>query len=56
MHYPHIENLSSGQAGKKFKEYFLEFLMIFLAVIHGFKTLVEINIDREQNLITLLKK
>ncbi len=55
-HHPHVENLSAGQAGKGIKEYFFEFIMIFLAVIHGFKTLVEINIDREQNLITLLKK
>jgi len=35
-HHPHIENLSAGQAGKRFREYFLEFLMIFLAVTLGF--------------------
>jgi hypothetical protein len=35
-HHPHVENLLAGQAGKKFKEYFLEFLMIFLAVTLGF--------------------
>ncbi|MBS1919753.1 MAG: hypothetical protein JST17_05845 [Bacteroidetes bacterium] len=35
-HHPHIENLPAGKAGKKFKEYFLEFLMIFLAVTMGF--------------------
>lgn len=31
-HLPHGENLPAGQAGKKFKEYFLKFSMIFLAV------------------------
>jgi len=35
-HHPHVENLSAGNAGKRFKEYFLEFLMIFLAVTMGF--------------------
>jgi len=35
-HHPHVENLSAGKAGKRFKEYFLEFLMIFLAVTMGF--------------------
>ena len=35
-HHPHVENLPAGQAGKKFKEYFLEFLMVFLAVTLGF--------------------
>jgi hypothetical protein len=41
---------------KKWKEYFLEFVMIFPAVALGFKTLVEINTDCKQNLITLLNK
>jgi len=35
-HHPHSENLPAGQAGKRFKEYFLEFIMIFLAVTMGF--------------------
>ena len=35
-HHPHVENLSAGQAGKNFKEYFLEFIIIFLAVTLGF--------------------
>ena len=36
VHHPKVEKLSPGHAGKKFKEYFLEFLMIFLAVTLGF--------------------
>jgi hypothetical protein len=35
-HHPKVENLPAGKAGKKFKEYFLEFIMIFLAVTMGF--------------------
>ena len=35
-HHPHIENSVHGGTGKNFKEYFLEFLMIFLAVTLGF--------------------
>lgn len=35
-HHSHVANLPAGQAGKRFKEYFLEFLMIFLAVTLGF--------------------
>ena len=35
-HHPHSENLPADQAGKRFKEYFLEFIMIFLAVTMGF--------------------
>lgn len=50
-HHPHVENLSAGQAGKGIKEYFFEFIMIFLAVINGFKTLVEINTDSKQTLL-----
>lgn len=36
VHHPKVENLPAGKAGKKFKEYFLEFIMIFLAVTMGF--------------------
>lgn len=43
-HHPHVKE-------KKFKEYFLEFIMIFLAVTLGFKTLVEINTDSKQTLL-----
>lgn len=35
-HHPNIESLPAGQAGKRFKEYFFEFIMIFLAVTLGF--------------------
>ncbi|OQY96282.1 MAG: hypothetical protein B6D37_01985 [Sphingobacteriales bacterium UTBCD1] len=35
-HHAHVENLPAGRAGKRFKEYFLEFIMIFLAVTLGF--------------------
>lgn len=37
-HHTHVENMSAGQAGKSFKEYFFEFIMIFLAVNMNFKT------------------
>jgi hypothetical protein len=35
-HHPKVENPAHGGTGKKFKEYFFEFLMIFLAVTLGF--------------------
>ena len=35
-HHPKVGNPAHGETGKKFKEYFLEFLMIFLAVTLGF--------------------
>src|SRR4051812_47286529 len=35
-HHPKVENPAHGGTGKHFKEYFLEFLMIFLAVTLGF--------------------
>src|SRR5262245_46917424 len=35
-HHPHVESMSAGHTGKRFKEYFLEFIMIFLAVSLGF--------------------
>jgi hypothetical protein len=35
-HHPKVENPAHGGTGKRFKEYFLEFLMIFLAVTMGF--------------------
>ena len=35
-HHPQAENPPAGRAGKSFKEYFLEFLMIFPAVTPGF--------------------
>src|SRR5438477_8984120 len=35
-HHPKVENPAHGGTGKNFKEYFLEFLMIFLAVTMGF--------------------
>jgi len=35
-HHPQLESLPAGQAGKRFKEYFFEFIMIFLAVTLGF--------------------
>lgn len=54
--HPHIANPPARWAKKNFKEYFLEFIMIFLAVTLRFKTLVEINIDCKQNLITLFNK
>lgn len=34
-HHPHVENLSAEQAGKKFKEYFLDFIMNYLAIMMG---------------------
>jgi len=35
-HHPKLENTAHGGTGKRFKEYFLEFVMIFLAVTIGF--------------------
>ena len=59
-HHPNVENLPAGQAGKKFKEYFLEFIMIFLAVTLGFfaESLREHLADKkkEKQIIVALKK
>lgn len=35
-HHKHSQNPSAGHAGKKFKHYFFEFFMLFLAVFCGF--------------------
>jgi hypothetical protein len=35
-HHPKVENPAHGGTGKRFKDYFLEFIMLFLAVTLGF--------------------